>query len=145
MIYSDCFSPSSFWPLSVLVFWSFLGSRTGVRSIGFSLTLLLSLFSVPLVILSPPEETKSRLTGYHTCTSTRAGAWGSLVRARFAAFVFGLVFSSPFYDCASSVAFWLKERFEHNRFRLTPSLIRISGLTFLLRPSSVFFPRFPRC
>ena len=60
----------------------------------------------------------------------------TLVRAHVAAFVMLFPFLFSFLCCASSAAFWLKERFGGSR--LGQPLFRfILGLTILLRPLSV--------
>ena len=131
MIYSDCFSPSSFWPLSVLVFWSSLGSRMGVHSIGFFFLIHhLSLFCSSCRRL-PPEETKRRLTGSHTCTSTRVWAHGGVrVLIHFAAFC-----------CAWScffLSFLIVPRLlllVSKSLQVTPFCCSSRDLQFLLRPS----------
>ena len=124
-----------------LVFNGFLGvspecGKLFCLSLFFVFFFFFFFFFFCLLSLSLSEETnliKIRLTGTHTLSHAPAGRKGSLVsrpRCRFS-FVFPVF--SPFYVCASSAAFWLKERFGESRLGCPLSSFFL-GLTFLLRP-----------
>ena len=107
----------------------------------FPLFLLFSFFR--FLLLAWYEERKLRVTGTRTFTRTRWTQGVSCYASTFAAFFFFFLLFSPFYVCASSAAFWLKERFGDSSLGC-PLFGFILGLTILLRPL-VFSTRIRGC